>query len=219
MSSKMIKDLVKKWREVVLHPKEIFKKENKASSLSYGAKSVLLSGIISAIIIVLLGIVSPTSITRFEPLFGQDATVAIAIFTLIFIPVFSVVGWLIVSGIFYLFAKLLEGKGTFVSQSHAVALVNSAFGIVSTILSVIISLVVLSSPGASLIVQTTAGVALSIYNLYVITIALKNVHKYSTLHALITWVIPVIIFLLIVFLLGILLLSAVATSSITSFAF
>jgi len=208
----MLNELFKKWADVFLRPNSLFKRENKAKSLSYGAKSVLLAGIISAIIIILLGVISPASVSEFQTLFGANATAALFVVSIVLVPLLSIVMWVVISGVLYLFALLLHGKGTFVSQSHALALVSSAFGIVSTLLSGLISVVVLSAPGAGIIAQIVVSAILTLYNLYVITVALKNVHKYSTGRAVLTWLIPIVIALAALLLLGIAVLSTVATA-------
>lgn len=212
----MMSELLKKWVDVVLHPKKLFARENKAKNLSYGAISILVSGIISAIIVILASLVSPTSLSGLEGLFGPAAGAIIYVFILIFVPVMSLVMWIVISGVLYLFSMVFHGKGDFTSQSHALALVNSAFGVLSTIVSSALGLALLSLPSIN-VLQVFFSTIITVYNLYVITIALKSVHRYSTAHAVLAWLIPLIIAVVLLLLLAVTVLTAlVGTGAINT---
>ncbi len=204
MCIKLLDEMIRKWAAVISHPMKFFKKENKASSLSYGAKSVILSGVISAIITIVIGLVYPQVLPEFAVLLGTNLTAAVIILILIGMPLMAIVGWLIVSAVFFVFAKSLGGKGTYTSQSHGIALINSVFNIITTVVFALLAIV-----AAGLIsVQIAINVIIAVYNFYVITIALRSIHKYSTVRAVFTWLIPVIIILILVLVAGLLVLSA-----------
>jgi len=180
----MLSKLFQKWADTILHPNELFKKEKKAKSLSYGAKSLVVAGVITALIYILS---SQSALQFMRPFLGMYATPVFVIGLLIVTPVISLIVWLIESAVLYVFAAMLGGKGTFVSQSHALALVNSAFGVLSAVLG----LLGLVSIGLGIVVS----VLVTLYTLYVLTIALKYIHRYSTANAMLTWLIPLLIVL------------------------
>ena len=199
MCIKLLDEMIRKWVAVISHPVKFFKKETKASSLSYGAKSVILSGVISAIITIALGLAYPQVLSEFAALLGTNLTAAVIVLILVGMPLMSVVAWLIVSAVFFVFAKSLGGKGTYTSQSHGIALINSAFNVVLALLAIV---------AAGLIsAQIAINVIIALYNFYVITIALRGIHKYSTVRAVFTWLIPVIIMLILALAAGLLVLS------------
>ena len=203
MCIKLLDEMIRKWVAVISHPVKFFKKETKASSLSYGAKSVILSGVISAIITIALGLAYPQVLSEFAALLGTNLTAAVIVLILVGMPLMSVVAWLIVSAVFFVFAKSLGGKGTYTSQSHGIALINSAFNIITTVVFALLAIVAAGLISA----QIAINVIIALYNFYVITIALRGIHKYSTVRAVFTWLIPVIIMLILALAAGLLVLS------------
>jgi hypothetical protein len=163
------KEMLNLWKNVLMNPKKTFKKEKKKSNLGLGAYYIVIAGIIGGIIsaIVSLNWVS-------------------ALFFIFFYPLLSFVGWLINSGIYYVFARLLGGKGNYTKQSYLIALYVAPLSIITAIILLI----------------PTFGVWLSllvtVYSLYLLTFALKEAHSYSTGRAVMTWLIPLSILLIII---------------------
>ena len=157
------------WKNALLNPKKTFKKEKRKADLTLGAKYILIASVIGGVISAILSF-----------------NVASALFFIILYPLLSLVGWLINSGIYYVFARLLGGKGNYTKQSYLIALYVAPLSIISSI--------ILSIP--------TVGVWLSllvtVYGLYLLTFALKEAHGYSTGRAVMSWLIPVIILLIFV---------------------
>jgi hypothetical protein len=161
--------MIQLWKNVLLSPKKTFKKEKKKSNLGLGAKYILIAGAITGIIV---GIVSLNPI--------------ILLTSIILYPLINLLSWLIGSGINFVFARILGGKGDYMKQSYLIALYSAPLSIISTIIFII----------------PTVGIWLSfliaIYGFYLLTFALKEAHSYSTGRAIMTWLLPFIIVVAIV---------------------
>jgi hypothetical protein len=152
------------WKSVFKDPKKTFKKEGKKADLGLGAKHILFAGAVTGVI---LGIAS------LNPLL-------VVILPFLY-PMLSFIGWLIGVGIIFLFALLLGGKGKITTQGYLTAIYAAPISIVSAVLTLI--------P----VVGIWLNIAVSIYALYLLTLVLKETHKYSTGRAILTWLLPVII--------------------------
>lgn len=164
------------WKNALLKPKQTFKAEKKNAKLALGAKYILVSGLITA------------AITALSYLAGLDTTLdslflypALVLLYIIFSPVLSVIGWLFSSGVDYIFAKLLGGRGTYEQQTYLISLYVAPISIISAVLLLV--------PVAGLWLSAL----LSLYGLYLVTMALKEAHGYSTGRAVLTWLIPFLI--------------------------
>ena len=80
------------WKDVLLNPKQTFKKEKKNANYGVAAKYVFIAGLIGGVI---TGLVSISTL-----LYDAIAT-----------PVVALIGLFLGSGIYHLFAQLLGGKG------------------------------------------------------------------------------------------------------------
>jgi hypothetical protein len=96
------------------------------------------------------------------------------------------VSWLFGSGVNYVFARLLGGKGNYTAQSYLIALYSAPFSIITVVIMLI--------PWVGI----WLAVLFSIYGLYLLTLALKETHGYSTGRAVLTWLLPMIIMAVIV---------------------
>ena len=110
--------MIELWKNALLDPKKTFKKEKKKSNLGLGANYIFKAGIIAGII---SGIASLNLVS--------------AIISIIAYPILSLVGWLLSSGINYVFAKLLGGKGDYTKQSYVISLYLAPLSIVSAVIS------------------------------------------------------------------------------------
>jgi hypothetical protein len=152
------------WKNTLLNPKKTFKKEKKKSNLGLGANYIVKAGIVAGII---TGIAS--------------LNLTSAIISIIAYPLISLVSWLFGSGVNYVFAKLLGGKGDYTKQSYLLSLYIAPLSIVSAIIT--------SIP----VVGVWLSFFVSIYGFYLLTLALKEAHGYSTGRAILTWLIPFVI--------------------------
>jgi len=166
---------------VLLNPVAAFKKERKKASLNEGAKHLVVSGLITGFIIALAAVVGISKL-NYGQLVGASLFVGVWVLT----PIWMLVAWLIGSGVLYVIALLLGGKGSFGTQSYFIALYSAPLTLITTIL------------GFIPILGWVANLLLIFYSLYILTMALKEAHGFETAKAVFVWLIPVIIILLIV---------------------
>ena len=174
------------WKEVLTNPAETFKKEEKNVNLTEGIKQLIVAGVIAGVfygISAALALNSAGMLMMGKPMMGAGAMGFIG--ALIGTPITTLIGWFVFSAILYVIAKLLKGQGTFDTHMYFIALLYSPIVIIQGILSII--------P----IVGAALGVLVSLYGLYLLTIAIKQAHKVSTEKAVLIWLIPVIVIALI----------------------
>ncbi len=179
------------WKEVLSKPKEVFAKRKKDASLVAAVKTYVIlgaiAGFVTGISIAILG-------AAFSTLPGMGS---IATFGLIAIP-FLIIGGailypvssLIISVIFFLFAKVLGGRGDFTPHFYLPSLYAIPMFIVHT--------------GLSIIPYVGSFIAI-VLQAYYFTLALKEVHGLSTMRAVGVWLLPLIV----VILLGLLLFGSI----------
>jgi hypothetical protein len=105
-------------------------------------------------------------------------------------PIANVVSWLIMSGIIYVVAKLLLGKGNYETQSYLYAIYNAPLSIVVAV----VSMIPVFGPFFAIVP--------AIYGLYLLTMSLKETHSYTVGRAILTWLIPVVAIALVVTIVG-----------------
>lgn len=188
----------------VSKPKKTFAQELPKATLK---KGVGLLGLYQAIIGFIIGLL----ISLFGALFLAVPEIAaklgflsgLILMAWLILPIFAVVAGLlsalISNGIIYLFAKLLGGQGRFEEQFYLVTLYSVPIAFISLLLSWI--------PAISLLI--------ALYALYLMTIALRTAHRYSTGRAILTWLIPIAIFF--IFFLAIILAVALAAIGAASY--
>lgn len=187
-------ELLDKWVSALTKPGKTFKKEaKKKHTISQGAMHILVAGIVSSILwaFILNSLMGPLL-----PFSG----IAFGVFMLVLGVLGALVNWIIFSGVMYVFAMIFSGKGSFTQQSYLLALYTAPLGIVTAIVGF-----ALLAGVAGAIIFFILYVVIVIYSLYLLTLALRTVHRYSTGHAILTWLIPAIILVAIVgflFLLG-----------------
>jgi hypothetical protein len=99
--------------------------------------------------------------------------------------------FLILSGLYYLFARLLQGRGEFVVQSYLLSLIYGPFSLVFGIISPL-SLLSVINPVLGFI-PTLVSIPISILSLIMWVRALKSTHGYGTGAALGTMFLPGIV--------------------------
>ncbi len=173
------------WKEVLTKPVEAFKKEEKKADLGKGAMHLIIAGVIAGFIsglAVLFGITAVGTMGGFDSMvMGAGVGVFAFIASLILTPIMSVIGWLIGSGIIYVFAMIFKGKGNFTNQSYLLALYGAPLMVINSILGIIPFI----GPILAFLVW--------LYGLYLLTMAIKQVHKVSTGKAVAIWLIPVVV--------------------------
>lgn len=102
---------------------------------------------------------------------------------------FSVVVAFAYNLLLFPFARLLGGKGTFRQQFHLVALSHAFFWFVMAV-----ALAVSFIPVVGESIYYVANVAVFVYGVYLLTIALREAHGYGTVEAALTWLfLPLVI--------------------------
>jgi hypothetical protein len=172
------------WKNVLQKPEAVFKSEIKRASLEDFAKNLVIAGLIVGLI---SGIAGAIGIS--QTMFGALGSMTVFIASIVLWPILLVISSLISSAIYYIFAKLLGGKGSFTQQAYLISLYTAPL----TILLLIVNLI----PVIGFVVDILIGV----YSLYLLTLVLKQVHKFTTGKAILTWLLPLIIILLLVMIL------------------
>lgn len=189
------------WIDSLTKSVPTFKKEKKKVNLGEGALHMAIAGLITGFITGLYQMVIGSAITsQLFPMASGFVGVAAFLATLILTPIWFVISWLIVSGILYIFALLFGGKGNYTTQSYLYAIYNAPLSIITTILA----LIPFVGPFLVFIVM--------LYGLYLLTMALKIAHNYTTGRAVLTWLAPVLIIVVVLVTIGVAILSFILGS-------
>jgi len=193
---KMTIEIFEKWINVLIKPKEVFAEEKANASLGKAIKIIFVAGIITGIFQVIASFILfaffettfHRAISSYDTFFGRALSLP-EYLTLSFVSsiIFALIFFLIGSGMYYIFAKLLKGKGNFTTQTYLVALVSAPCMVIVAAINII--------PFMGMILSLFVG----IYELYLLTLALREVHQYSTGRAILSWLIPAIVLVVIAF--------------------
>jgi len=99
----------------------------------------------------------------------------------VFVPCATVYGFYTFEIVLFIVARLLGGKGSFGTQAYVQSLFYAPLALVQQVLAVI------PVAGRPLFVLVAA------YSLLLTTTSLKAAHDYSALKAILTWVIPILL--------------------------
>ncbi len=168
--------MIEIWKNVLMKPKDVFKAEKANASVVGGLKMNAIAGLIAgaamAVQIMLLGAVLGPQLAMLGPLAGMGAIGA-----LIGMVLFYVVFTLLFSAVTYIFAKLLGGKGSFSVHYYLPSLAMVPVALLTNVLGLIPIIGLLSF-------------IVSIYSIYLMTLAYQEAHGFDTLKAVLTWLIP-----------------------------
>lgn len=188
------------WKKALTDPKKTFKKQAKKAELGEGVKHIgiagVIAGIIAGIAALVLGSAAGSMFGTAGLSMGAGFGAAAFLASVILTPIFAVIGWLIGSGILYIFAMIFGGKGSYTKQSYLIAIYYAPLMIISAVLMLI--------PVVGQIVNFLVG----LYSLYLLTMALKETHDFSTGKAVGVWLVPLIIVIVIVVILGVTMLGS-----------
>lgn len=173
--------MFKKWFEVFFRPVSC-KSYKREASVGKAVLNVFIAGLIAGIVwfIVLAiagGIIG--SVARFG-LFGAGTGILAGVMALVYYVIGSILALLIGSAILLLFAKIFKGKGDYTTQTYYLSLYSAA-------------LILISAIGWIPILGQIIMMLANLWSLYPLTITLREAHKYSTVNAVLTWIIPAII--------------------------
>lgn len=188
-------DLVKSF-ELYLHPKELVKEKTKANfneGSFFVAKYVAVLGLI-------IGLFAGF-FASFIPFIGPFVGFGLILLLPLLLPLLVVLGLVIGTGLQYLPAKFLGGKGSFTQHFYLWALIYPA--------SLIISLLQFI-PAVGFLVM----IALFFYNLYISFIIVKDLHKLSDLKTIFVLLFPLVLVLILGMIFAALVLIAYRTTSV-----
>jgi len=166
-----------KWVGALIKPTETFKAEKVNADLVDAMINIGVGGVIGGIILWI-------GIFLFGEEIGKTLGLGVSkmpIEIVIFLPLSLVLYLLIISGIYFIFAKIFGGKGTYTMQTYLLSLLYAPVMAISVV-------ILLIPPISSLL-----SILISFYVLYPLTIALKETHKYGIIRAVLTWMVPVLI--------------------------
>ncbi len=175
------------WKAALLKPANTFKTQSRKANLKEGAMHVGLAGLIVGVIVGLAMLLLGTTIETAG--FGAALGITGFIASVILTPIISIIGWLIGSGIYYIVAMILGGKGSYSTQSYLIAIYSAPISIITSIVGLI--------PIIGLL-----NFVIFLYSLYLLTLALKETHRFTTIKAALVWIIPIVLIALAAIFLG-----------------
>jgi hypothetical protein len=179
------------WRKAYSDPKKFFSKLKPRPGLSTALKWAVLAGVISTFLAQLVLVV-----------YGNTDAVSALVATLIGGVIAVPLVLLICSGVLLVFARLLGGKAGYDAQTYAMAAVQAPLSIALAIVAFVVDLLfapasfAYGAPVRAGVVGAVYGVvslAAAIYALYVTVIALRTIHKFSTMRAIATLLVPAVL--------------------------
>jgi hypothetical protein len=184
------------WKDALMKPFATFEKKKKGGNLMEGLKHMVVAGVIAGVLAALAATFFSMPLATTGAL-GQAFAGMAVVGVLISTPIMAVIGWLIGSIVYFIFAKLLGGKGSYATQSYLLALYSAPVMVLSAVFGLI--------P----VVGSVLGLLLSLYGLYLLTMALKSAHGFDTIKAALCWVIPAVIMVVLVLVLGVAILGSI----------
>ncbi len=187
----MLKEMYEIWTKVLTKPRETFRIQARKADYAAAVKHIGVAGIIQGVLtglLLTLGLSAAGSLVGAQyGMFGASLGLLSIIGLAIFVPIMAIIGLFIGSGIFYIVARVLGGNGSYQTQTYLMAIYMAPLNLIG-ILAMI--------PFVGILVS----LAVAIYSLYLLTLALKETHKFTTGKAVLTWLIPVIILAVLVLL-------------------
>ena len=182
------------WKDALTKPKETFAKQAKKGGIREALMHSALGGLIQGLLLAATLALLP-GYSSLGAIAGSAFIAVMAVVMIIVSPIASMISVLIISGVFYLFAKLFGGNGTYDKQTYLYAIFYAPLAVISSVLA-LIPAIMMFVPGLTM-VSTVLGMTIRllvfVYTVYLLTLALKEVHKYSTGKAVLTWLVPVLI--------------------------
>jgi len=186
----------KTWVSAYFRPAAVFAVESSNASLGGAAKNLAVAGVIAGVVVGVATILS--AMLSINP--GGLITGAIALVVMaVLYPVLLVLGGFLCSGVYFVFAKLLGGKGTYATQTYTLALVMGGSILLSApfqLLGAIPLVGLIFSFGSALV---------SIYSLYSEYRVIKEVHQLSSGKAIAVILLPIAIAIVVMIILVVIL--------------
>lgn len=183
--------ILKSWFFSLITPDTVFKEQKKNVSLSNGFMNMLIAAALSALLLGFAGMaksfISQGGVAGSTATFlGKLGSVSI-LSGIITISMASVFLWLGLSALFYVFAVLFGGKGTFETQSYLMSFYMAPLVLIASILSLV------PMPCVLLFVYLILGG----FSLFPLTYAIKEAHDFdSVLISVFVWLIPLVLMII-----------------------
>lgn len=184
------------WFKSLVNPAEVFREEKKNADLFEAIKNVGVAGSAAGVVYALIfGVFLFFFANMMEGIIGVKADIGIAlvltIITIIILyPIFTIIGFLIASGFLFISAKIFGGKGSFTTQTYLISLPYAALILIEVVLGILNMIPFIG------FLFSLLSLLVFIYLLSPLTIALKETHNYSTIRAVLTWLLPGIIIMI-----------------------
>lgn len=188
---------VNTWINAVLHPAETFRAEKPNATARKGILNYAIGGVLMGIIYMILCTFMPGASVCTDLLWlGAGGLIGLPIIQ----AIDSVIGSFLGVGIPFIFARILGGKGTVIQQYYLTSLFYVPMIVVLSVIQLI------SSVFTNVIGLAIVGIGALIvflYSMFLLTIAIRETHEFSTGKAVLAWLLPVlIVIVLLVILVG-----------------
>ena len=178
---------LKTWVSALFRPAGIFDSEKKNAKGKEIATTLASIGLVSGVVWGIVAIIKAA--------FGLGAATGLASALIVFAvalviyPIAYIIGGFIDSGVFFILAKILGGKGNYMEQTLGIALICGGMMIVSAPFLVLAAIPVIG------MLFSLASFAVMAYGLYSQYLLIKKVHQLSSMRAAAVIIIPVLAFL------------------------
>lgn len=179
----------KTWVHAYFHPYEMVENEKGNANFGNVATNAAIIGVIAGLLTALLILITSFFKPSAEGIVG--AIIAGAIMVIIY-PIIMVIGTFISSAIYFVFAKLMGGKGSYMMQTLGITLISGGTMLLNIPFMV---LGIIPCIGA---IFSLASLVVSLYALYSEVRMIKAVHQLSTMKAVAVIVLPLIILFVII---------------------
>jgi hypothetical protein len=193
MASAMPVPHFRAWVLAYFKPYQAYDDKKKNANLGNSVVNLALMGLVGAVVAVAavllkLGIAA-----------GIEAAPSLVI-----LPIICIIGGMIMSGIYYIVAKVFKGTGGFMEQTYGMVLVGGGAVLLSAVFNV---LEVIPFIGG---LFSLVAFAISLYGLVSQVRMIKAVHKLSTVSAILVIAIPIVLIAILAFIIGAMMAVALA---------
>ena len=172
------------WKNVLIHPKEVFESEKNNATLGSGVVNIVIAGLILA------AIASAGILFLSVPLLGGLGAILgtiLSVFTFIVLPILLVIVWLIGSFVLYIISYIVGGRGRYSTLAYLMSIYLPPFLILG-LLVLLPAQMFLDKLGSDIV----QGV-FSLFSIYYIILVLKATHGFSTGKAILAILLPYIV--------------------------
>lgn len=180
------------WQQAIVNPVKFFSKPaNVKPDLSTAVKWSAIGGVVSVFLTELALLVN-----------SKTDIVSALVSTIVSGAIIVLLLLLVFSGVLLLFARLLGGKGSYAGQTYAIAAIQAPLSIVIALVALVFD--TLAAPttytygvpvrtGLAGAIYNFASFVVMLYGAYAMVIAFRSVHKYSTMRAIATFLVPAVL--------------------------